>query len=293
MKWIVATNLRDDSLGALQFAAWLGTHVREASANPATALAVLRDRAGMFTGPDPADMLERVEQATKDFVARSAASEAIGTVRAQLSTQVATTLSETAAHEGATLVLGRKAPRENRSLARLGRVARRTLRHLRSPTVVVPTDWTLTSAGKGPIMVAADATESSLAALAFAEALASEVGRPLLAVQALQGPGGLGWATLPDADYVALRDRYRREQAEGLASYLADHGRASLPLRAEVGATAPTLLDVAEDVDAALIVCGSRRLTQPERLFTASVGTELASFATMPVAVVPPDFRSP
>ncbi len=290
MKWIVATNLRDDCLGALEFAAWLGEHAHEPGANPATALAVLRDRAGMFAGPDPADMLGRVEQATQAFVERSPASAAIGGVRAELSTDVARTLSQTAGHEGATLLLGRKAPRENRSLVRLGRIARRTLRQLHSPTVVVPTDWTAATAGVGPVMVAVDATEASLAALSFGEALATSVGRPLLAVQALQGPGGLGWATLPDADYVALRERYRREEADKLVSFLAEHGRASLTPRSEVGATVPALLEVADDVQAAMIVCGSRRLSRTERIFTASVGGELASFAPVPVAVVPPDF---
>ncbi len=290
MKWIVATNLRDDCLGALEFAAWLGKHAREPSANPTSALAVLRDRAGMFAGPDPADMLGRVEEATKAFVAQSPAAETITTVRAELSTDVAATLSKTAGDEGATLLLGRKAPRENTSLVRLGRVARRTLRQLHSPMVVVPTDWTVAEAGVGPVMVAVDATEASLAALDFGEALAGAVGRPLLAVQALQGPGGLGWATLPDADYVALRERHRREEAAKLVSYLADHGRASISVRSEVGATVPTLLDVADEVHAAIIVCGSRRLTRTERLFTASVGGELASFAAVPVAVVPPDF---
>jgi len=290
MKWIVATNLRDDCLGALEFAAWLGEHVREPSANTTTALAVLRDRAGMFAGPDPSDMLGRVEDATKAFVDRSPASKAVASVRAELSTDVAATLSKTAGDEGAALLLGRKAPRENTSLVRLGRVARRTLRQLHSPTVVVPTDWTVASAGAGPVMVAVDATEASLAALDFGEALAGAVGRPLLAVQALQGPGGLGWATLPDADYVALRERHRQEEAAKLVSYLAEHERASLAVRSEVGATVPALLEVAQEVQAALIVCGSRRLTRTERIFTASVGGELASFAPVPVAVVPPDF---
>ena len=290
MKWIVATNLRDDCLGALEFAAWLRIHAREPNANPTSALAVLRDRAWMFAGPDPADMLGRVEEATKAFVARSSASEAIASVRAELSIDVAATLSKTAGDEGATLLLGRKAPRENTSLVRLGRVARRTLRQLHSPTVVVPTDWTVASAGTGPVMVAVDATEASLTALDFGETLASAVGRPLLAVQALQGPGGLGWATLPDADYVALRERHRAEEAAKLVSYLADHGRASVSVRSEVGATVPALLEVAQEVQAAIIVCGSRRLTRTERLFTASVGGELASFAPVPVAVVPPDF---
>ncbi len=288
MKWIVATNLRDDCRGALEFATWLGEHTREPGASSVTALAVLRDRVGMIGAP--AAMLKRVEEATRAFVAQSPASEVITSVRAELSTDVATMLSEAAGAEGATLLLGRKAPRENTSLVRLGRVARRALRQLHSPTVVVPTDWTVETAGAGPVMVAVDATEASLAALDFGEALADAVGRPVLAVQALHGPGGLGWATLPDADYVALRERHRQEEAAKMVSYLAEHGRTSISLRSEVGATVPALLEVAEEVDAAIVVCGSRQLTRLERVFNASVGGELASFAALPVAVVPPDY---
>lgn len=291
MKWVVATNLRDDCRGALEFAAWIREHARDASANPATALAVLRDRAGMLAGPTPADMLERVRLGTQAFVDRSPASKAIDSIQVELSTDVAATLSTAAGAEDATLLMGRKAPRENNRLVRLGRIARRTLQQLSSPTVVVPPDWTVASAGVGPVMVAVDATPASLAALDFAEALASAVGRPLLAVQALQGPGGLGWATLPDADFAALRERHQQEQADELTAYLANHGRGCVAARSEVGPTVPTLTDVAEDVGAAIIVCGSRRLTRTERLFTASVGGELASFATVPVAVVPPDFK--
>lgn len=274
----------------MEFAAWLHKHAREPGANATTALAVLRDRAGMFAGPDPADMLGRVEQATKAFVAQSPASEAISSVRVELATDVASTLTEAARNDGATLLLGRKAPRENTRLIRLGRIARRTLRRLQSPTVVVPTDWTVATAGEGPVVVALDATEASLVALDFAETLADTVGRPLLAVQALQGLGGLAGTMLPDADFVSLRERHRQEEAEALTAFLAEHGRAAVSVRSEVGATVPALIEVAEEVRAAVIVCGSRRLTRTERLFSGSVGGELASFAARPVAVVPSDF---
>lgn len=292
MKWIVATNLRDDCRGALEFAAWIREHARDPSVHATTALAILRDRAGMFAGPDPADMLGRVEEATKAFVAQSPASDAVGAVRVELAADVASALSETAKNEGVTLVLGRQAPRENTRLIRLGRIARRTLRRLHSPTIVVPTDWTAASAGAGPVVVALDPTPSSLAALDFAETLALAVGRPLLAVQALQGLAGLGGAMLSDGDFVALRERHRAEEAEALTTYLADNGRAAVSVRTEVGATVPALTGVAEDVDAAMIVCGARRLSRTERLLSASVGGELASFAAVPVAVVPPDFAT-
>ena len=134
------------------------------------------------------------------------------------------------------------------------------------------------------------ALEIAVIGIAFAEALASATGRPLLAVQAVQGLGGLGTAFMTSAEVTSHRARDQQQEVDALRSFLDDNGRASLTVRAEVGPTLHTLLEVAEDVHAAVVVCGSRRLTLAERIFSASVGSELASFAEIPVAVVPPDF---
>lgn len=139
-------------------------------------------------------------------------------------------------------------------------------------------------------MVAVEASPSSLAAIAFAEALATSVGRPLLAVQAVQGLGGLGTAFMTTAEVTSHRDRDRQQEIDDLRAFLDGNGHASLAVRPGVGPTLHVLLDVAEDVHAAAIVCGSRRLSFAERIFSASVGSELASFAEVPVAVIPPDF---
>ena len=39
---------------------------------------------------------------------------------------------------------------------------------------------------------------------------------------------------------------------------------------------------------ACMLVCGSRRLSLLERIFTSSVGSELAATSPLPVAIVPP-----
>ena len=294
MKWIVATNLRDDSRGAFEFAAWLHAHARDAQAHPTVALAVLRDGGDFLNVPSGRQLMhERIEAATREFVARSPASHAVDGVQVTIAPEVAASLSETAKAQGAALVLGRAAPRENRRLVRLGSIARRALRTLAGPVVIVPPDWTAAIAGDGPIMVAVEASASSLAAIAFAEALATAVGRPLLAVQAVQGLGGLGTAFMTTAEVTSHRDRDRQQEIDDLRAFLDENGHASLAVRPEVGPTLHTLLDVAEDVHAAALVCGSRRLSLAERIFSASVGSELASFAEIPVAVVPPDFAEP
>ncbi len=291
MKWIVGTNLREDSAGAFEFVSWLHSHARDAEANPVVALAVVRDGGDFLNVPSGRSLIvKRVEDSAREFVSSGPARDAIKDVRVEVAPSVAERLCETAKNNGATLILGRAAPMENQSLVRLGSVARRTLRRLEGPVVIVPPDWTAAAAAPGPIVVAVDPTPSSLSAITFAEALATAVARPLVAVAAIQGLGGLGTAFLAPAEYTSLRDRHRQQEAERLAAYLEGHGRASLSVRAEVGPTVTTLVNVAEELQAAAIVSGSRRLTLAERLFSASVGTELASFSPIPVAVVPPDF---
>jgi len=286
MKWIVATNLRDDCRGALEFVAWMHANARDRGSHVTTSVAILRDGAGMLDGGDV--MRDRVEHATREFVAASPARDIIEGVRVDVGPDVAKALSSAAEELQAGLILGRAAPRENNRLVRLGAVARRTLRALPGPVVIVPPDWTAEIAGVGPIVVAVDASPSSLAALDFAERLATSMGRPMLAVQAVQGLSGLGTAFMTSADLVESRAAHQQRDVEALQAFFAEHGRAALDIRAEVGPTLSTLLEVADDVHAAAIVCGSRRLTFAERLFSASVGSDLAAFAEIPVAVVPP-----
>ncbi len=290
MKWIVGTNLREDSAGAFEFLGWLHGQTRGTQTHAAVALAVIREAGDAPGGRSM--LVSRVEASARDFVSRSPARDMIQNVRVEVSPSVAETLSNVARDDGATLVLGRAAPMENQSLVRLGTVARRTLRRLEGPVVIVPPDWSAATAGPGPVLVAIDATAPSLAAIAFAQAFATSVDRPLIAVSALRGAGGLGTALLSPPEFAALRERHEQQEGERLSSFLEEHGLDALSVRSKIGPTVATVVDVATELGAAAVIAGSRRLTLAERIFSASVGTELASFAPIPVAVVPPDFGS-
>ena len=58
------------------------------------------------------------------------------------------------------------------------------------------------------------------------------------------------------------------------------------------GMVADELARLAKAEDALMVVAGSRKLNALERLFVASVGSELAASASCTVAVVPPDYGS-
>jgi nucleotide-binding universal stress UspA family protein len=58
--------------------------------------------------------------------------------------------------------------------------------------------------------------------------------------------------------------------------------------RVAVGSVVDRLVACGEEMDASLIVCGSRQLSTPARFVSVSVGSMLASTAARPVAIAPP-----
>ena len=84
-----------------------------------------------------------------------------------------------------------------------------------------------------------------------------------------------------NADDALARARVGAERARN-AGFVAE-------ARAEV--EAPTwegIVDVADEIDAAVIVIGSRGLNGPRELFEGSVSREVAAHAGRPVLIVPP-----
>jgi nucleotide-binding universal stress UspA family protein len=70
--------------------------------------------------------------------------------------------------------------------------------------------------------------------------------------------------------------------------------RAGFEVEARSGTAAPTwagIVDVANDIDAAVIVMGSRGLTGARELFEGSVSHAVAEHAGRPVLIVPPPRR--
>lgn len=201
------------------------------------------------------------------------------------------------ANEADGLVIGRAGAAGEWSLVSLGRVARRLLRHVPRPVMVVPPDLDVAALGRGPVVIGAAPVDHAVSAIRFGRALAETLDLPTLVVHVLPDPAAFPLAgpdpalTYTSAQQaVALLDRARlRVEAEhALAGWLREHGLGEPPLRAEPGRKARTLLDVAREVEATLVVCGSRRLSLGERIFQSSVGTELAARADRPVVVVPP-----
>jgi nucleotide-binding universal stress UspA family protein len=187
------------------------------------------------------------------------------------------------------LVIGRRAKRDEDSFVRLGEVTRRLLRRLPAPLVVVPPDFGEPSDrgfGEGPIVVGVDLGQDCTAAVLFAADLAARLGRSLLLAHGIQA---FHWG----ASYVAaetierVRTQAREKAAAALREWAAPLGLGDVRQQVFVGDPAKQLLQLATDEDATMLVTGSRMLGPIERLFLASVSTEVAAGARCPVAVVP------
>lgn len=199
-------------------------------------------------------------------------------------------LAECAARlHASALVVGRRARRDDDPLVRLGEVTRRLLRRLSVPLIVVPPDFgdkRDRGFGEGPIMVGVDLTDHCTAAVLFAADLAGRLDRPLLLAHGTQA-FHWGVSYVPAETIARMQTRARDAAANKLREWAAPLGLSNAEHRVFMGDPAKHLLQIAKDEDATMLVTGSRMLGPIERLFLASVSSEVAAGASCPVAVVP------
>jgi nucleotide-binding universal stress UspA family protein len=278
---LVAIDPTDKTRGALAFASWL----REAApARVLDGLHLIPTR----RGPDASHQayIERASAAIHESLAALGVDRVLDRVDFLEAADVADGLHRSAVGSRA-VVLGRRARSGERTLVHLGPVARRLLRSLPAPVIVVPPDLTRPTAGRGPVVFATDLQPHSEAAARFALEFARDHGCPFIVTYVGEPIAN------PFADDSAEMQARAEEQLLAVDAELtlwADaHGLAEQRRLALCGSPVETLLDLADDEMASLLVLGSRRLTLLERVFTTSIASTLAAYAPCPVAVVPPD----
>jgi len=287
MKWLAATNLCPESRGVLELVAWLHGQDGE-SESTAVSVATDRDLFGV-TDATRTQIHERLGVALAESIKASPAQGLFGGQAVLTETSVARALANEALRRHSVLIVGRRAERESRRLVRLGAVVRRVLRQLATPVMVAPADWRAEHAGLGPVLVAIDPTEPSLAAIAFGERLADALGRRAEWVHVLPGVEELGVPYLASTQARERRRQFHEAATRSLHEYLSGRGRSPERVRLVTGPPVEAIVETADEVDAAVIVTGSRRLSAGERLLSASTGSELASVSPRIVAIVPPD----
>jgi nucleotide-binding universal stress UspA family protein len=184
------------------------------------------------------------------------------------------------------LVIGRRARSGERALVHLGSVARRLLRGLPLPTVVVPPELDATALG-GPIVLATDLEEHSVSAARFAERLADACRCELVVIHAAEVPF-TEYTYETDADWLARCEKFRDDAAAALDRWAEEHRLGRARRIGLCGSPVELLLEFAAHARPSLLVLGSRRLSATERVFTSSMASTVAAYAGCPVAVIPP-----
>ena len=292
-QWTLGLDLREGAEGPLIFARWIQAQIAaggESSAELDALHVIEAEQRGFLTSADKRDQIKSLAE---DALARTLercgeTSPLEGARLVDVGPPEDVLAASAKGRQG--LILGRLAPRGKDRLLRLGGVARRLLRRLPAPTVIVPPDLARDQVGKGPIVLACDAKEDSLGAARYALGLAALLDRELVLAHVVAMPYGWSVGYLPPESLRQIRADLRTNGGRALERWATQHGISGRRGLVREGIVAEELTRLGEEEDALMIVTGSRKLNAVERLFVASVGSELAACATVPVAVVPPDY---
>ena len=292
MKWIVGLDLRPSSQGAIRFAHWLSKNSKARGGEHLVGIHVLEEEhlRAVLRYHHLDEVISSARQAAQSVVETVGADktlrdvEIVQGVHAEKSLEAARVY-----HHADALIVGRQANRDGHAMIRLGRVARRLLRSLPAPVMIVPPDLDQELVGKGPIVAMTDLTANSAPACRFAKDMADRLGRELLVVHVVPLPEEYGVQYLPNASLEKLRAEHQETGREQLAAWVAQQGLDHAQTCLLQGQVVHHVLDLAKERDAAMVVCGSRRLTMFERMLLTSIGSELAALASCAVAVVSPE----
>jgi nucleotide-binding universal stress UspA family protein len=179
----------------------------------------------------------------------------------------------------------------------LGSVATQVGKHARCPVVVVrgPARAEPRAAADRRVLVAVDGSAPSTAALGFAFDEAAARGVPLLAVHVWSVPDmsarsvGRVWSRNLTLAKIQLRTAAEQVLADALAGWPEKHPEVALEQRSLHGdEPARVLLAVADEVDAELVVVGSRSGNGGRGIVFGSVSQAVMAHARGSVAVVRP-----
>jgi nucleotide-binding universal stress UspA family protein len=287
MKWLVGLDLRPSSQGAIRWARWLA---RRTAADSLVGVHVLEEAhlQAALRYHHLAELTDTAREAAANVLADCDATDVLSTVEILQGVHAEGVLQSARESHGAdALIVGRQAPREGRRLLRLGRVARRLLRTLDAPVVVVPPDLEPGDA-PGPVLACTNLREDTVEAMRFAGDMAARLRVPLVVVYVVPFADDYGAHYIPEASRKKIAQENQTQGEADLKAWL--QGCSVAPSEAIVvqGSIVDSVLHIAEARGASLVVSGSRLLSAIERVLLTSIASELAATASCPVAVVPP-----
>jgi nucleotide-binding universal stress UspA family protein len=287
MTWIIGIDLRPLSHGALQFATWIAANTEGERFIPVHVLEEDHLLA-VFRYHHLDEVVDAAREEAKRALDRHGRTEwiqdlqIVQALRAEESLEVARASARAEA-----IMIGRAAGRKERRVVRLGRVARRLLRALPSPVVVVPPDLEARDVGAGPVVALTSAAEDAIEAVRFATALARHMGRKLALVHVVSDlEAGMPFIPRPSLER-ARADRVRNGERE-VAAWVASAGLQPDSTTVLHGNVIDQAITFADEQRSPLLVVGAHRRSGVDRVLIPSIGRELAATARVPVAVVPP-----
>ena len=280
MRWLVGLDLRERSSGTVHVAAWL----RDRGTAPQSFVGVhIVDDGVRHSGRIVAEVVHDADDRVHAIAEHAGVPnpfEALRVLAATTAEDAIVQLVETEHHDA--VMIGRVAPAEGHAVRRLGRVARRLLRRLPAPVMVVPPDLTREEIGRGPIVLATDLGASSIAAARFAKRIAEALGRALVVLHV-----DAGYYVVPDplGEGITFTPSPRAVRSD-VEQWARQHELGDVTIAFVEGTVPDGIIAYAHNVDAPLVVCGSRRLSLAERIFASSTASDLARWCDRPVVVV-------
>lgn len=288
--WIIGVDLRPLSHGALQFGAWMAEHAVPPEETRFVPVHVLED--DHLRNVLRYHHLDEVVAAARGEARRALESQGrsgwLEDLRIVQAPHADERLEAERASSGAeAIVIGRAAGARERPIVRLGRVARRLLRAIPAPVLVVPPDLRSGEVGAGPVVALTSAAGDAPHGVRFAAAVARRIGRKLALVHVVADPAREGLPFVPAATLERAREDELRDGERALAAWIASAGLRPDSATVLQGNVVEQAVLFAEAQRAPLIVAAARRRSGIDRVLVPSIGRELAAVASVPVAVVP------
>lgn len=288
MRWIVGVDLGARSRGALHFSRWLAEATGARWEDAFVPVHVLHDE--HLRTVLRYHHLDEAVAAERAALERTMA-EVLPGVRAAIDVVQGTTIEDgldaaCARHRADGVIVSRAARRDSRRVLRLGSVARRLLRRLASPVIVVPPDLTASSVGTGPIVALSSLAPDSAPACRLARTIAEDARRDLALVHVV--PGGAGEPASRRDAAPSLGDGPEL----ALARWAAEHEVWPDLTAVVAGEAAEAALAFAEARRASLVVSGARPAAGVRDMVERKLWRRLAAHARCPVLVAPAEAPS-
>ncbi len=216
--FVFGLDLTYKSHGALVFAAWLRTTLGADEVEAVHVIAARED------SPLRDQRLQRAQVVLHEHLGDSGHSQTFARIQVRATEAIVEGLAQVESFARA-LVLGRRTRSGERALVHLGPVARKLLRGLPLPTIIVPPELEPAALG-GPIVLATDLEAHSDDAARFAVQFARESRRELVVVYIAEVHHN-EYIDETDPDWLARGAKFRREAAADLDRWIDGHGLAS------------------------------------------------------------------